>query len=89
MDVHRENAQPLRVNRVSTSSGDIWLLPTGFTVSQTCRILNLGCNRLLNVLKAENDRDIYLIFEFMETDLHAGQPPSTATLACSPRDNRG
>jgi len=27
--------------------------------------------RLLNVLKAENDRDIYLIFEFMETDLHA------------------
>jgi len=28
--------------------------------------------RLLNVLKAENDRDIYLIFEYMETDLHAG-----------------
>lgn len=27
--------------------------------------------KLLNVLKAENDRDIYLIFEFMETDLHA------------------
>lgn len=27
--------------------------------------------RLLNVLKAENDRDIYLVFEFMETDLHA------------------
>lgn len=27
--------------------------------------------RLLNVLKAENDQDIYLIFEFMETDLHA------------------
>jgi len=27
--------------------------------------------RLLNVLKAENDRDIYLIFEYMETDLHA------------------
>lgn len=26
--------------------------------------------RLLNVIKAENDRDIYLIFEFMETDLH-------------------
>ncbi len=26
---------------------------------------------LLNVLKAENDRDIYLIFEYMETDLHA------------------
>ena len=27
--------------------------------------------RLLNVLKAENDRDIYLIFEYQETDLHA------------------
>lgn len=27
--------------------------------------------RLLNVLRAENDRDIYLVFEFMETDLHA------------------
>lgn len=26
--------------------------------------------RLLNVIKAENDRDIYLIFEYMETDLH-------------------
>ena len=26
---------------------------------------------LLNVLKAENDQDIYLIFEYMETDLHA------------------
>ena len=27
--------------------------------------------RLQNVLKAENDRDIYLVFDFMETDLHA------------------
>lgn len=27
--------------------------------------------KLLNVLKAENDRDIYLVFEYMETDLHA------------------
>ena len=27
--------------------------------------------RLLNVLKAENDRDIYLVFEYMETDLHS------------------
>lgn len=27
--------------------------------------------RLENVLKAENDHDIYLVFEFMETDLHA------------------
>ena len=26
---------------------------------------------LNNVLKADNDRDIYLVFEFMETDLHA------------------
>ncbi len=30
--------------------------------------------RLLNVLKAENDKDIYLVFEYMETDLHAGAP---------------
>lgn len=28
-------------------------------------------SRLLNVMKAENDRDIYLVFEYMETDLHA------------------
>lgn len=27
--------------------------------------------RLLNVLKAENDRDIYLIFECLEINLHA------------------
>eukprot|EP00002_Diphylleia_rotans_P025553 TRINITY_DN5052_c0_g1_i4.p1 TRINITY_DN5052_c0_g1~~TRINITY_DN5052_c0_g1_i4.p1 ORF type:complete len:378 (-),score=61.92 TRINITY_DN5052_c0_g1_i4:359-1492(-) len=27
--------------------------------------------KLLNVLKADNDRDIYLIFEYMDTDLHA------------------
>lgn len=27
--------------------------------------------RILNVIKAENDRDIYLVFEYMETDLHA------------------
>jgi mitogen-activated protein kinase 15 len=26
---------------------------------------------LLDVLKADNDKDIYLVFEFMETDLHA------------------
>ena len=25
----------------------------------------------VNVLKADNDRDIYLVFEYMETDLHA------------------
>ena len=27
--------------------------------------------QLLNVIRAENDRDIYLVFDFMETDLHA------------------
>jgi mitogen-activated protein kinase 15 len=27
--------------------------------------------KLWNVLKADNDRDIYLVFEFMDTDLHA------------------
>jgi len=27
--------------------------------------------RLANVLKAENDKDIYLVFEYMDTDLHA------------------
>ncbi|XP_033123707.1 extracellular signal-regulated kinase 2-like isoform X2 [Anneissia japonica] len=27
--------------------------------------------KLLNVMKAENDKDIYLVFEFMDTDLHA------------------
>lgn len=27
--------------------------------------------RLLETLKADNDRDIYLVFEYMETDLHA------------------
>ncbi|CEG40876.1 cmgc mapk erk7 protein kinase [Plasmopara halstedii] len=27
--------------------------------------------RLLNVVKADNDRDIYLVFDYMETDLHA------------------
>lgn len=27
--------------------------------------------QLLNVIKARNDIDIYLVFEFMDTDLHA------------------
>merc|ERR1711990_514577 len=27
--------------------------------------------RLQNVIRAENDRDIYLVFEYMDTDLHA------------------
>lgn len=47
--------------------------------------------RLLNVLKAENDRDIYLIFEYMETDLHAGSRrpesllvlPTSCSLGCA------
>jgi mitogen-activated protein kinase 15 len=26
---------------------------------------------LLNILKDENNKDIYLVFDFMETDLHA------------------
>ncbi|KAK7138566.1 hypothetical protein R3I93_015869 [Phoxinus phoxinus] len=27
--------------------------------------------KLLNVIRAQNDKDIYLVFEFMDTDLHA------------------
>ncbi|KAM6959187.1 mitogen-activated protein kinase 15 [Aplochiton taeniatus] len=27
--------------------------------------------RLLNVIRAQNDKDIYLVFEYMDTDLHA------------------
>ena len=27
--------------------------------------------RLINVMKASNERDIYLVFDYMETDLHA------------------
>ncbi|EGR28155.1 mitogen-activated protein kinase 2, putative [Ichthyophthirius multifiliis] len=27
--------------------------------------------KLLNIIKAENNKDIYLVFDFMETDLHA------------------
>uniref|UniRef100_A0AAY4C9V0 Mitogen-activated protein kinase 15 n=1 Tax=Denticeps clupeoides TaxID=299321 RepID=A0AAY4C9V0_9TELE len=27
--------------------------------------------KLLNVIKAQNDKDIYLVFEYMDTDLHA------------------
>jgi serine/threonine protein kinase len=42
------------------------LLVTHFEI-----ILQPAFFRLLNVLKAENDRDIYLVFEYMETDLHA------------------
>ena len=44
------------------------------TLALTLKLAYLTPHRLLNVLKAENDRDIYLIFEYMETDLHAGTP---------------
>ena len=27
--------------------------------------------RLLNIIKAENNKDLYLVFDYMETDLHA------------------
>jgi mitogen-activated protein kinase 15 len=27
--------------------------------------------KLHNVIRAENDRDIYLVFEYMEIDLHS------------------
>jgi len=27
--------------------------------------------RLLNIIKAENNKDLYMVFDFMETDLHA------------------
>jgi len=27
--------------------------------------------RLINIIKAENNKDIYLVFDYMETDLHA------------------
>ena len=40
------------------------------TERQPTQAVQLFC-RLQNVLKAENDKDIYLIFDYMETDLHA------------------
>lgn len=27
--------------------------------------------KLMNIIKAENNKDLYLVFDFMETDLHA------------------
>lgn len=46
------------------------------TLIQAVRKHILSCEklftcRLRHVHKAENDRDIYLVFDFMETDLHA------------------
>eukprot|EP00882_Tetradesmus_deserticola_P016660 GHRQ01017801.1.p4 GENE.GHRQ01017801.1~~GHRQ01017801.1.p4 ORF type:complete len:119 (+),score=25.38 GHRQ01017801.1:546-902(+) len=43
----------------------------GATVEHTTPWNHLCTCRLLNVLRAENDKDIYLVFEYMETDLHA------------------
>lgn len=54
-------------------------LPHSYAFDVPCSLSNqimspqAVCNacRLQNVLKAENDKDIYLIFDYMETDLHA------------------
>jgi serine/threonine protein kinase len=48
------------------------LTPHSLHVScmRACFLHTHAC-RLLNVLRAENDKDIYLVFEYMETDLHA------------------
>jgi len=35
------------------------------------RHIPIPVSRLLNVLKADNDKDIYLVFDYMETDLHS------------------
>ena len=35
--------------------------------------------RLLNVLKAENDRDIYLVFEYMEVVVAPATPPHSSS----------
>ena len=34
-------------------------------------LINHHLFRLLNVVAAKNDKDIYLVFEYMDTDLHA------------------
>jgi hypothetical protein len=63
--------QPRKYNQVLypyTSMRDKWYQVMSTCVSDVFE----SYHRLLNVLKAENDRDIYLIFEYMETDLHAG-----------------
>jgi hypothetical protein len=44
---------------------------------------------LLNVLKAENDKDIYLIFEYMETDLHAGTHATQPANRVRPQGSAG
>ena len=42
-----------------------------YTCSQASKNPKRLFCRLRSVHKAENDRDIYLVFDFMETDLHA------------------
>ncbi|XP_065669565.1 extracellular signal-regulated kinase 2 isoform X2 [Hydra vulgaris] len=44
------------------------------TFREICFLQEFGSHenviKLLNVIKADNDKDIYLVFEFMDTDLH-------------------
>jgi len=44
------------------------------TFREICFLQEFGSHdnviKLLNVVKADNDKDIYLVFEFMDTDLH-------------------
>lgn len=45
--------------------------------------------QLNNVLRADNDRDLYLIFEYMETDLHAVRNGHhTTAITSRPRHSR-
>ena len=50
------------------------LLPDA-PAAPTCPLQEMGHHdniiKLLNIIKSENDRDIYLVFNYMETDLHA------------------
>ena len=45
------------------------------TFREVCFLQELNSHeniiKLLNIMKAENNKDLYLIFEFMDTDLHA------------------
>lgn len=44
------------------------------TFREICFLQEFGTHenviKLLNVIKADNDKDIYLVFEYMDTDLH-------------------
>jgi serine/threonine protein kinase len=51
---------------------DVTLLCVSYDIERTQELNNHeNIIKLWNVLKADNDRDIYLVFEFMDTDLHA------------------